>query len=98
MVMDFETLSMFMSVSCAMSLLKYLKPKDGLPDPKRPLLQSVPSPAIAAVKEEVNKVESGGKKHGPYRQYTPEECSAIGKYMNAHGIVAAACYFTGRFG
>ena len=37
----------------SMSLLKYFKPKDGLPDPNRPLSQSLPSRIIAAANSEV---------------------------------------------
>ena len=33
---------------CSTLLMKYYKPKDGLPDPKEPLSQSLPSRVIAA--------------------------------------------------
>ena len=53
-----------------MSLLKYFKPKDGLPDPKGPLSQSLPSRAIAAANSEVAKAIAGssGKKRGEYHK------------------------------
>ena len=35
-------------LSAAMSILNYFKPKDGLPDPKGPLSQSLSSQAITA--------------------------------------------------
>ena len=80
-----------------MALLRYLNPKDGLPDPKGSLSQSVPSRAIAAANEEVTRARSGVKKRGPYRRYTPEERMEIGRYACNHGITAAARYFTRRF-
>ena len=53
-----------------MSLLKYFKPKDGLPDPKGPLSQSLPSRVIAAANSEVAKAIAGasGKKRGEYHK------------------------------
>ena len=83
--------------SYSMALLRYLNPKDGLPDPKGSLSQSVPSRAIAAANEEVTRARSGVKKRGPYRRYTPEERMEIGRYASNHGITAAARYFTRRF-
>ena len=41
----------------ARDVVKYFKPKDGLPDPKGPLSQSLPSRVIAAAK--VNAGASG---------------------------------------
>ena len=64
-----------------MALLKYLVPKDGLPDPKGSLSQSIPSRAIAAANDEVTKATSGAmNKRGPYRRYSPEERMEIGRY------------------
>ena len=76
----------------AMSLLRNLKPRDGLPDPNGSLSQSVPSLAIAAVNEEVKKVKSGVKRRGLYRRYTPEK--RLDRYASEHSIMVAACYFT----
>ena len=58
-----------MSVS-SMSLLKYFKPKDGLPDPSGPLSQSLPSRVIAAANSEVAKAiaVAGVKKRGEYHK------------------------------
>ena len=51
-----------------MSMLNYFKPKDGLPDPKGPLSQSVSSRAIAVANSEVVKVIGGSaaKKRGEH--------------------------------
>ena len=81
-----------------MALLKYLVPKDGLPDPKGSLSQSIPSRAIAAANDEVTKATSGAmNKRGPYRRYSPEERMEIGRYASDHGISVAARYFSRRF-
>ena len=73
-----------------MALLKYLVPKDGLPDPKGSLSQSIPSRAIAAANDEVTKATSGAmNKRGPYRRYSPEERMEIGRYASDHGISVA---------
>ena len=54
-----------------MALLWYLKPKDGLLDPKSSLSLSVPSRAIARVNQEVQEAMNSkeGKKCGPYGKY-----------------------------
>ena len=45
------------------------KPKDGLPDPKGPLSQSLPSRVIAAANSEVAKVNAGASgKRGEYHK------------------------------
>ena len=52
-----------------MSIQTYFKPKDGLPNPKRPLLQSIPSQAIAQANIEVAKATGDkNKKRGPYKK------------------------------
>ena len=62
-----------------MALLKYLQPKDGLPDPKGSLSLSVPPHAIAAANREVAEATSvANKKRGAYKRYTPKERLAIG--------------------
>lgn len=61
-----------------MSLLRYLKHKDGLPDPKGPLSSSVASRAIARANREVAELLSASgekKKRGPYRRYFISTCS-----------------------
>ena len=53
-----------------MSILNYFKPKDGLPDPKGPLSQSLSSRAIAAANSEIAKVIGGAaKKCGEYNKW-----------------------------
>ena len=51
-----------------MSLVKYFKPKDSLPNPKGPLSESLPSCVIPAVNSEVVKpiAITSGKKCGEY--------------------------------
>ena len=52
-----------------MSIRRYFKPKDGLPDPKGSLSCSLPSQAIALANKEVEKVineKGGSKKRGQY--------------------------------
>ena len=51
-----------------MSLLKYLKLRDGLPDPKGSLSNSVASSAIAMANKEVEKEIAKKKKRGPYKR------------------------------
>ena len=81
-----------------MSILRYLQPKDNLPDPKGPLSRSLPSSAIVAANEEVLKVTDAVKtKCTPYKKYTPEERFEIGRYACAHGITTAARHFSKTF-
>ena len=60
---------LFFDVSGGMSLLRYLKQKDGLPDPKASLTSKVPTGAIVRAnrKVEAEMVEQK-KKRGPYRR------------------------------
>ena len=53
-----------------MALLKYLKPIDGLPDPKGSLSASMSSRTIAMANKEVEQVmnKERGKKRGPYNK------------------------------
>jgi hypothetical protein len=52
-----------------MSLLQYFKPRDGLPDPRGPLCNSVASNAIAMANREVEKeIAKRKKKRGRYRR------------------------------
>ena len=75
-----------------MALLRYLKPRDGLPDPKGSLSLSVPSQVIARANREVQEVmnSKGGKKRGPYGRYSPDEHAEIGQYVCDHGVATAA--------
>ena len=78
-----------------MALLRYLKPVDGLPDPRGSLSSSIPTQAIAEANKEVQKAilsEAGGKR-GAYQKYSPTVRSDIGKYACQHGPAAAARYF-----
>ena len=82
-----------------MALLRYLKPRDGLPDPKGSLSLSVPSQAIARANREVQEAmnSKGRKKRGPYGRYSPDERAEIGQYACDNGIAAAARHFSKRF-
>ena len=52
-----------------MSIRRYLKPIDGLPDLKGSLSTTIPSAAIASANREVQKaIGSGKKKRGPYKK------------------------------
>jgi hypothetical protein len=78
-----------------MSLLRYLKPIDGLPDPRGSLSTTVSREAIAAANQEVQKeLNATRKKRGQYKKYTPEQRSAIGRYSSQHGAAAAAKHFS----
>ena len=53
-----------------MSIRRFFKPIDGLPDPKGSLSAAIPSAAIASANREVQKVmDSGNKKRGSYKKY-----------------------------
>ena len=55
-----------------MSIRKFFKPVDGLPDPRGSLSSSMPSAAIASANREVEKVVEATKKEkksGPYKKY-----------------------------
>lgn len=82
-----------------MALLRYLKPIDGLPDPRSSLSSRIPSVAIQEANEEVRQAQaSQKKKRGPYKQYSPKLCLGIGKYACQHGVSAAARYFSRKLG
>ena len=53
------------STIATMSIRRFFKPVDGLPDPKGSLSGVIPSPAIASANREVD----SGKKRGPYEKY-----------------------------
>ena len=81
-----------------MSLQRYFKPVDRLPDPKGPLASSVSSQAIAEANRQVQKAmgesSATGKKRGTYTKYTATQCSETGKYSCQHGAAAAARHFS----
>ena len=52
-----------------MSIRRYFKPVDGLPDPQGSLSRAIPSAAITSANLEVQKVmEFAKKKRGPYKK------------------------------
>lgn len=52
-----------------MSIRRYFKPVDGLPDPQGSLSRGVPSAAIASANLEVQRATgSAKKKRGPYKK------------------------------
>ena len=57
-----------------MSIWTYFKPKDGLPNPKGPLSQSIPSQAIAVANIEVVKATGTVQKIEPSRLKNREHC------------------------
>ena len=63
-----------------MALLRYLKPLNGLPDPRGSLSSSIPSTAIEEANTQVQKVTGGAKnrKRGPYKKYSPSLRLEIG--------------------
>ena len=79
-----------------MALLRYLRPVNGLPDPKGSLSGSIPTQAIAQANREVeNAMESTtGGKRGSYTKYSATQCSDIARYACQHGAAAAARYFS----
>ena len=85
-----------------MALLRYLKPVDGLPDPKGPLTSYISAQAIAEANKEVQKPTSHSsatkKKRGNYKKYTATQRSKIGKYSCQYGAAAAARHFSKKLG
>ena len=58
-----------MSVQQAMSLRRYLKPRNGLPDPRGDLSSEITPQAIAMVNREVEgALKNGTTSRGPYRK------------------------------
>ena len=79
-----------------MSILRYFKPKDGLPDPTGALSTSIPSAAIAQANREVQKAvtSSDKQKRGPYTKFSASLRAEIGKYSSYHGVAAASRHFS----
>ena len=83
-----------------MALLRYLRPKDGLSDPKGSLSAAVAAQAIAQANKEVEEamIQSVKGKRGLYKRYTPKERAEIGKYVCHHGATEAARVFSRKLG
>ena len=76
-------------------LLRYLKPKDRLPDPRGTLSSSIPAAAIAQANKEVQQATNSEKqKSGPYRKYNACVRAEIGKYASHHGVAAVSRQFS----
>ena len=79
-------------------MLCYLRPRDGLPDPKG-ALYDIPVQAIVQANKEVEEAilkEKG--KRGPYKKYTAIDRAKNGKYACNHGSTAAARMFSKKLG
>jgi len=80
-----------------MTLLRYMKPTGGLPDPRGSLSSSIPTQAITEAKKEVQKTVGTANRgtHGPYKQYSSTLHAEIAKYalpvnmvqLQLHGII-----------
>ena len=82
-----------------MSLLRFFKPIDGLPDPRGVLSSSIPSEAIEQANKEVQKATSSKKKkRGPYIKYSAELRAEIGEYATHHGVAATSSRFSQTLG
>ena len=80
-----------------MSLLRYLKPYDGLSDPRGSLSTTMSrgdSCSQPRSPEELNAT----KKCGQYKKYSPAQRSAIGRYSSVHGAAATAKHFSKLWG
>ena len=75
-----------------MALLRYLQPKDGLPDPRSALSLAVPSQAMAEANRDVQ--EAPSKNRGAYKRYSASVRAEIGRYAIHHGVATAARYFS----
>ena len=84
------------SSSVEMSLLRYFKPANGLPDPKGSLSTTISPDVIAEMNKEVEEATRSvaGGKRGHYQTYTSSERSQIGKYASQHGATAASRHFS----
>ena len=70
-----------------MSLWRYLKPANGLPDPRGSFSTAISPDVIREMNEEVEEATrctAEGKKRGPYKTYSSSERSQIGKYASQH--------------
>ena len=78
-----------------MALLRYMRPVDGLPDPRGQLSSTLSSSSIAETNRLVKEVMKE-QKRGPYKTYSPSMRSEIGKYACEHGVASTARVFTRR--
>ena len=70
-----------------MALLRWLQPRNGLPDPRGSLSSSIPSQAIAAANREVEAIRTASSgKRAPYGHYSPTVWAEIGKYACHRGV------------
>ena len=72
--------------------LRYLQPKDGLPDTRGALSLPVPSQAIAEANRAIQATIKA--KRGAYKRYSANAHAEIGRYASHHGVAAAARYFS----
>ena len=74
-----------------MSVCRYLRPVNSLPQPDGSLSSSLPPVAIKEAKKSVEAIYSTQKKRkrGTYDKLTPEQQLAIAKYAALHGNQAA---------
>ena len=81
-----------------MSILRYLVPIDGLPDPKGPLSSEIPSSIITEANWQVREATSKIKqqKRESYQIYSPSVHVNIGSYACQHGVSSAARVFSKR--
>ena len=75
-----------------MALVQYMKPIDGLPDPRGLLSTSIPAQAIAEANNGVEKAtrNAAGGKRGLYKKYSSTLRSEIARYAYQHQPAAAA--------
>ena len=81
----------------ANSILRYLKPVDGLPDPRGSITRVLPTSTVALANKEVQNVLAP-KKRGPYKKYSPAQRLEIGKYCCENGAASAARHFSRKLG
>ncbi len=87
--MQFFTQSAATRLFHEMDLLRYLQPRDGLPDPRGALSLSVPSSAIAEANRKVQEATSKTKKWGPYKRYSAIVRAEIGKHVVATNVASS---------
>ena len=80
-----------------MALLKYLSPRDGLPDPKGALSSAISPQAIAQASREVtreHRSRSELKRRGPYARYSAAFRADIARNACANGVSKTARKFS----
>ena len=79
-----------------MSIHRYLRPVNSLPQPDGPLSSSLPPVAIKEANKSVEAVYSTQKKRkrGTYKKMASEQQLAIAKYAALHCNQAAVCHFS----